>query len=330
MGFKLPGKSVHKGTDAHRSALKETRATSYFRGEEGFIPDEFQGGDKRRVVDGKYEDNPDYLNRTETSYLAGEEGLIPDELQGGDKSTIVDGKVVPKKQQKTESKSSKPRAAYGGDGRTWEQANKDSGGDLNQTTRDQKAYERQMKAQNPNWNKREDNQWKKRQNIINAAVGSKKVYEVDSEVEKIKDAQVVRDKKIVDEGENRMAAKGPQQPGADGEKVYGAADKVTADLNKSELETTKKVGKQTVKDARKQFGRGSDEVKAAKASRKEENKKTRQMVRTDRKDRKFVRKDERLDRRISARKEKGRGTTRLEKRKATNLRKEKEFGESLG
>ena len=328
MGFKLPGKSVHTGTDAHRSALKETRATSYFRGEEGFIPDEFQGGDKRRVVDGKYEDNPDYLNRTETSYLAGEEGLIPDELQGGDKSTIVDGKVVPKKQ--TEGKSSKPRAAYGGDGRTWEQANKDSGGDLNQTTRDQKAYERQMKAQNPNWNKREDNQWKKRQNTINAAVGSKKVYEVDSEVEKIKDAQVVRDKKIVDEGETRMAEEGPKQTNEEGEKVYGSAGDVTADLNKSELKTTKQLQRQKVKDARKEFGRRSDEVKAAKATKKDEIKKTRKMVRTNKKDQKFTDRDEALDRRITKRKEKGRGTTRLEKRKATNLRKEKKFGESLG
>lgn len=220
--------------------------------------------------------------------------------------------------------------AYGGDGRTWQQADKDSGGNLNQTTRDQKAYEKQKKAENPNWNKREDNQWKKRQNTINAAVGSKKVYEVDSEVEKIKDKQVVTDKKIVDEGEKDMANKGPKQTNEKGEKVFGAADKVTAQLNKSEQKTSNKIAKLTVKETRKKYGRGSDEVKAAKNERKETKAKNRAMVKTDKKDRKFVRKDERLDRKITKRKDKGKNTERLESKKATNLQREKEFGESLG
>ena len=105
----------------------------------------------------------------------------------------------------------------------------------------EKAYEKQKKAENPDWNKREDNQWKKRQNKINAGVGSKKVYEVDSEVEKIKDKQVVTDKKIVDKGEDKMAKKGPKQTNEEGEKVYGAADKVTKDLNKSEQKTSNKI-----------------------------------------------------------------------------------------
>jgi len=331
MAFKLPGKSVHKGTDAHRAAVKATtdRATSWWRGEEGLIPDELQGGDKRRVVDGEFEANPDYENRTETSWLNREEGLIPDELQGGDKSVIRDGKVVPKGQ--IEAEESKPKAAYGGDGRTWEQANKDSGGDLNQTTRDQKAYEKEMRAKHgKGWNKRDDNQWKKRQNVINAAVGSKKVYEVDSEVEKIKDAQVVRDEEIVNKGETKMAEEGPKQTNEKGEKVYGSAGDVTADLNKSELKTTKQLQRQKVKDARKEFGRRSDEVKAAKATKKDEIKKTKKMVRTNKKDQKFTDRDEALDRRITKRKEKGKGTTRLEKRKARNLQKEKDFGESLG
>ena len=222
--------------------------------------------------------------------------------------------------------------AYGGD-RTWEQGQKESkaaGGDLNQTTRDQKAYEKQKKAENPDWNKREDNQWKKRQNSINSSLGSKKVYDVDSEVEKLRDEQVETDKTIVDEGETKMAEDGPRQTNEEGEKVYGAADKATAQLNKSEQTTTKKVGKQTVKDARKEFGRGSDEVKAAKVSKRAENKKTREMVKTDKKDRKFVRKDERYDRKITKREDKGKDTSRLENKKAANLQKEKEFGESLG
>ena len=295
MGFKLPGKSVQTGTDAHRSALKQIVAPQP---------------------------------------VAGKNGLTSDDIWSGEKGTPEHKQWVKRKHRESdvmrEEQLSGNGAAYGGDGRTWQQANKDSGGDLNQTTRDQKAYERQMKAQNPDWNKREDNQWKKRQNTINAAVGSKKVYEVDSEVEKIKDKQVVRDKKIVDEGETKMAEEGPKQTNEEGEKVYGSAGDVTADLNKSELKTTKQLQRQKVKDARKEFGRRSDEVKAAKATKKDEIKKTRKMVRTNKKDQKFTDRDEALDRRITKRKEKGRGTTRLEKRKATNLQKEKDFGESLG
>ena len=67
--------------------------------------------------------------------------------------------------------------AYGGDGKTWQQAQKDSGGTLNETTKGQRAYEKEMKAKDPKWNKREDNKWKKTQNKINASVGSKKVYD---------------------------------------------------------------------------------------------------------------------------------------------------------
>ena len=115
--------------------------------------------------------------------------------------------------------------AYGGD-RSWEQGQKESvaaGGDLNQTTRDQKAYEKKMKSENKDWNKREDNAWKKRQNTINKTLGSKKVYDVDPEsrlatkTADLKEKQVVTDKKIVDKGETKMAKKGPQQTNEEGE-----------------------------------------------------------------------------------------------------------------
>ena len=226
----------------------------------------------------------------------------------------------------------KPSNAYGGD-RTWEQGQKESkaaGGDLNQTTRDQKAYEKQKKAENPDWNKREDNQWKKRQNTINSSLGSKKVYKVDSKVEVIKDKQVVTDEKIVDKGETKMAKDGPGQTNEEGEKVYGAADDVTKKLNKSEQTTSNKIARQKVRDARKEFGRGSDEVKAAKVNRKETKVENRKMVKTDNKDRKFVTKGDRYDRKITKRKDKGKDTSRLETKKAKNTQKEKEFGESLG
>jgi hypothetical protein len=66
--------------------------------------------------------------------------------------------------------------AYGGT-KTWGQGQKDSGGTLNQITREQRAYEKKMKSENPKWNKREDNTWKTTQNKINKHLGSKKVYD---------------------------------------------------------------------------------------------------------------------------------------------------------
>lgn len=71
--------------------------------------------------------------------------------------------------------------AYGGT-KTWAQGQKDSGGTLNDITKSQRAYEKEMKAKDPSWNKREDNNWKKTQNKINAALGSKKVYDVTKDI----------------------------------------------------------------------------------------------------------------------------------------------------
>ena len=311
MGFKLPGKSIQSGTSGHRSALKmyATKKRAALKATNDSIPN-----------------NNDSIPTTttpptaETPKKAETETTTPPAAET--ETTETETTTTPKK--------TTPKKAYGGDGRTWQQANKDSGGDLNKVTRDQKAYEKQKKAENPDWNKREDNQWKKRQNKINAGVGSKKVYEVDSKVEVIKDKQVVTDKKIVDEGETKMAKKGPKQTNEKGEKVFGAADKVTKKLNKSEKTTSNKIARQKVRDARKEFGRGSDEVKAAKVNRKETKVENRKMVKTDNKDRKFVSKDEKYDRKITRRKDKSKSTTRLESKKAKNKQKEKEFGESLG
>jgi hypothetical protein len=227
----------------------------------------------------------------------------------------------------------KEEIAYGGT-KTWSAGQEESGGNLNTWAKEQNVLEAELKKKGIN--KRDDNAWKTRQNKINKSLGSKKVYDVDTEpvvsdkVTELKEKQVVTDKKIVDEGEEKMAKKGPQQPGDDGEKVYGAADKVTKKLNKSERKTSNKIARQKVRDARKEHGRGSDEVIAAKAERKITKAKNKQMVRVDRKDRKFVRKDERYDRKIARREEKGKDVTKLKEKKAINLQKEKEFGESLG
>ena len=335
MAFKLPGKSIHKGTDAHRAAVKATtdRATSWWKGEEGFIPDELQGGDKRIVKDGKLVTNPETQNR-ETSYLAGEEGLIPDELQGGDKATVIDGRVVPKEtdqqtDKSTENKSSKSKLAYGGT-KTWGQAQKEgeeSGFDLNQTTKDQRAYEREMKAQNPDWNKREDNEWKRRQNSINAALGSKKVYEVESdEVVDLQKEKRESDAEIVKEGEENPTMNIIQNE--EGEDVYGAALDVGTKTHENELKYQKQLKKQRVKDAREKFGRGSDEVKAAKAKGREDVHKARVMKKTNKRDQKFVDRDEKLQIRIDKRKEAGKDTTRLEEKQRKNKEKQQDWDES--
>jgi hypothetical protein len=71
MGFKLPGKSITSGTAGHSSALKmkaeadaasalkqtEERETSWWRGEEGFIPDELQPNVNRPKVKVEQEGN---------------------------------------------------------------------------------------------------------------------------------------------------------------------------------------------------------------------------------------------------------------------------------
>ena len=54
------------------------------------------------------------------------------------------------------------------------------------------------------------------------------------------------------------------------------------------------------------------------------------MVKTGKKDRKFVDRDEKLGIRMDKRKGKGKSTARLEGKVAKNKQKEKEFGESLG
>ena len=73
--------------------------------------------------------------------------------------------------------SSPAKANAYGASKSWSQGQKDSGGTLNDTTKGQRAYEKEMKAKDPKWNKREDNKWKTTQNKINASLGSKKVYD---------------------------------------------------------------------------------------------------------------------------------------------------------
>jgi len=73
----------------------------------------------------------------------------------------------------------KEEKMYGGT-KTYSEAQADSKGNMNEVIKQQRAYEAKMSAENKEWNKREDNAWKARQNKINEYAGSSKRYEVDS------------------------------------------------------------------------------------------------------------------------------------------------------
>jgi len=141
MAFKLPGKSMTSGTSSHSSALKMR---------EHKIASAFKETEQERL------DN--FGNDPET--------IRANEEWDKNNPPADDKKTPPKKDKK----------AYGGD-RTWAEGQKGSGNTLNDTTKKQKAYEKEMKAKDSKWNKKDDNEWKKRQNTINASLGSKKVYD---------------------------------------------------------------------------------------------------------------------------------------------------------
>ena len=166
MGFKLPGKSIISGTSAHSSALKmkaEADAAAKMK-REAAAKMKMEAAAKMGHKSATKIKKDSQMDKA----LVGKQHNLPEHLKA--KIEAAPGKMKPS--------PAKEKKAYGGDGRTWSEADKDSKGNLNKITKEQKAYEKKKKSENPDWNKREDNTWKKRQNKINAAVGSKKVYNV--------------------------------------------------------------------------------------------------------------------------------------------------------
>ena len=101
---------------------------------------------------------------------------------------------------------------YGGDGRTWAEAAEASGGtdmesNLDMIVKNQRAYEKRMESDNSDWNKREDDIWKKRQNEINEMLGSSKRYEITEKV-KVKDHQM--NVPLTDDVRQKTVEKGPE------------------------------------------------------------------------------------------------------------------------
>ena len=135
-------------------------------------------------------------------------------------------------------------AVYGGGGGTWGEYAEASGGtdlesNLDMIVKNQRAYQKKMEKENPGWNKREDNVWKKRQNEINEMLGSSKRYEITEDV-KVKDHQMevpftddVRQKDVIKTDEEKD--KNVQRLNADGEVV------MNKDVDKDKGEGTVKL-----------------------------------------------------------------------------------------
>tara|TARA_B110000285_G_scaffold89922_1_gene103035 strand:- start:312 stop:1241 length:930 start_codon:yes stop_codon:yes gene_type:complete len=197
--------------------------------------------------------------------------------------------------------------AYGGD-KTWGQGQKDSGGTLNDTTKQQRAYEKEMKANDPKWNKRDDNDWKKRQNKINASLGSSKVYDT------------IDDKKTVTQTDSRGTNEVMKGAGIKNEKTLLKVDKqkeiIKRDGLNDEIDKAKENKNLDERDIaqgklRESQAGGDDEYTGTVVSRKVAkvrgsiNKKQLSMRENKR---------NRLEKRITKRKEKGKNTDKLEKR----------------
>ena len=171
MGFKMNGSPAKmgtiSGTAGHSSALKmkaSENAASALK--QMRLPGTIEQDAKNRGIEAKYNaENP-------------KTGIFGKVLKS---KTVTDAAEKAKAKATSTKTKTKSNKAYGGS-KTWSQGQKDSGNTLNDTTKSQRAYEKKMKSKDPKWNKREDNDWKKRQNKINAALGSKKVYDTTKDI----------------------------------------------------------------------------------------------------------------------------------------------------
>tara|TARA_R110000823_G_scaffold35176_3_gene97200 strand:+ start:1169 stop:2017 length:849 start_codon:yes stop_codon:yes gene_type:complete len=174
MGFKMNGSPAKmgtiSGTAGHSSALKmkvSENAASALK--QMRLPGTIEQDAKNRAAKEKYKSE-------NTTSAVGK--IAKKALKSQAVTDVVEKEMKLSDRSSTKTKSNK---AYGGS-KTWSQGQKDSGNTLNDTTKSQRAYEKEMKSKDPKWNKREDNDWKKRQNKINASLGSKKVYDTTKDI----------------------------------------------------------------------------------------------------------------------------------------------------
>tara|TARA_R100000655_G_scaffold103627_1_gene150206 strand:- start:391 stop:1371 length:981 start_codon:yes stop_codon:yes gene_type:complete len=220
MGFKLPGKSMHSGTSSHTSALKM----------------------KKHSMAKMYKDSP------ADKALVGKQENLPEDLKAKIEASPAKATTpeIEERTSKNIEERKKKEKAYGGT-KTWSEGQKDSGGTLNQITKDQRKYEKEMEAKDPSWNKREDNKWKKRQNKINKHLGSSKVYDT------------IPDRKTKDvDGETKMKGLGSNK------------SKTLTESQKQDEKTKISIEKDKIKNAKsdiKSSPRKSDEKLDAKDRR---------------------------------------------------------------
>ena len=237
MGFKLPGKSIHSGTSGHRSALKM----------------------KKHSMAKMYKDSP------ADKALVGKQENLPEDLKAKIEASPAKATTpeIEEKTSKNIEERKKKEKAYGGT-KTWSEGQKDSGGTLNQITKDQRAYEKKMKSENPDWNKREDNEWKKRQNKINKHLGSKKVYDTIPD-RKTKDVDGETKMKGLGSNEGKTLTKSQKQD----EKTKISIEKDKIKKSKGEIKAAEtKEEKDAAKDKRDKSQKEIGEIKSGRDNKK--------------------------------------------------------------
>lgn len=132
------------------------------------------------------------------------------------------------------------------------------------------------------------------QNLINKAMGNKKVHKTKlaSQSKETQEKKAAVDTKT-NEKQSKIVTKAEDKAKKDDSGNFKVDYKAERKLVKAEQKKRRKKAKLDVKEARKTSGRGSDEVKAAKAARKkvkQENRAERKQMRKDQKENKAVQK----------------------------------------
>ena len=237
MGFKLPGKSMHSGTNSHRSALKM----------------------KKHSMAKMYKDSP------ADKALVGKQENLPEDLKAKIEASPAKATTpeIEEKTSKNIEERKKKEKAYGGT-KTWSEGQKDSGGTLNQITKEQRSYEKKMKSKDPDWNKREDNEWKKRQNKINKHLGSSKVYDTIPD-RKTKDVDGETKMKGLESNKGKTLTESQKQD----EKTKISIEKDKIKKSKKEIKTSKtKEEKLDAKDKRDKSQKEIGEIKSGRDNKK--------------------------------------------------------------
>jgi hypothetical protein len=166
-----------------------------------------------------------------------------------------------------------------------------------------KASEKSMKSTGDNLNnliktrsgqKKGSDEYNTTQNKINAAMGNKKVHKtkLNSQSKETQAKKAVIDTKTK-EKQSKIVTKAEDKAKKDDSSNFKTDYKAERKLVKTEQKKSRKKANLDVKEARKASGRGSDEVKAAKAARKanrKANRAERKQMRKDQKENKAVNK----------------------------------------